>query len=148
MSVQEQIKKYIAGQPEPKRSDLQELHRLTLDAAPECKLWFFDGKDSKNHTVSNPTIGYGLHTIKYADGKTKEFFQIGVSGNKTGISVYVMGLKDKKYLAKTYGKKLGKASVTGYCIRFKTLKDINVETLEAAIRFGLAARNEKGKVKK
>jgi hypothetical protein len=145
MSVQEQIKKYIAGQPEPKRSDLQELHRLTLDASPECKLWFSDGKDSKNHTVSNPTIGYGLHTLKYADGKTKEFFQIGVSGNKTGISVYVMGLKDKKYLAKTYGKKLGKASVTGYCIRFKALKDINVETLEEAIRYGLAARNEKGK---
>jgi Domain of unknown function (DU1801) len=148
MSVQEQIKKYIAGQPEPKRSDLQELHRLTLDASPECKLWFSDGKDSKNHTVSNPTIGYGLHTIKYADGKTKEFFQIGVSGNKTGISVYVMGLKDKKYLAKTYGKKLGKASVTGYCIRFKALKDINVESLEAAIRDGLAVRNEKGKGKK
>jgi hypothetical protein len=30
MNVQEQIKKYIAGQPEPKRSDMRELHRLTL----------------------------------------------------------------------------------------------------------------------
>jgi hypothetical protein len=106
---------------------------------------FFDGKDSKNHTVSNPTIGYGFHTIKYAYGKSREFFQIGVSGNKTGISVYILGLKDKKYLAKTYGKKLGKASVTGYCIRFKALKDINIDTLEAAIRYGLAAQNEKGK---
>jgi hypothetical protein len=148
MSVQAQIKKYIATQPEPKRSDLQELHRLTLQVSPGCKLWFSDGKDSKNHTVSNPTIGYGLHTIKYADGKSKEFFQIGVSGNKTGISVYVMGLKDKKYLAKTYGKKLGKASVTGYCIRFKSLKDINIDTLEAAIRYGLAVQNEKGKLTK
>ena len=144
MTIQEQIKKYIASQPEPKRSDLQDLHRLTLQASPECKLWFSDGKNSKGHTVSNPTIGYGLHTIKYADGKSKEFFQIGVSGNKTGISVYVMGLKDKKYLAKTYGKKLGKASVTGYCIRFKSLKDINIDTLEAAIQYGLAAQNEKG----
>src|SRR6201998_1367875 len=74
-------------------------------------------------------------------GKSREFFQIGVSGNKTGISVYILGLKGKKYLAKTYGKKLGKASVTGYCIRFKTLKDINIETLEAALRYGLAAQN-------
>jgi Domain of unknown function (DU1801) len=145
MSVQAQIKNYITSQPEPKRSDLQELHRLTLQASPKCKLWFSDGKDSKGHTVSNPTIGYGLYTIKYADGKSKEFFQIGVSGNKTGISVYIMGLKDKKYLAKTYGKKLGKASVTGYCIRFKALKDINLDTLEEAIRYGLAAQNEKGK---
>jgi hypothetical protein len=142
MTAKEQIKKHIASQPEPKRSDLQELHRLTLQASPECKLWFFDGKDSKDHTVTNPTIGYGLHTIKYANGKSKEFFQIGLSTNKTGISVYILGLKDKKYLAKTYGKKLGKASVTGYCIRFKALKDVNVGTLEAAIRDGLAAQND------
>jgi hypothetical protein len=143
MNVKEQIKKYIAGQPEPKRSDMQELHRLTLQVSPKCKLWFFDGKDSKNQTVSNPTIGYGSHTIKYANGKNREFFQIGVSGNKTGISVYILGLKDKKHLAKTYGKKLGKASVTGYCIRFKAVKDISIDTLEAAIRYGLAVQNER-----
>jgi len=140
--VQQQIKDYIASQPEPKRSDLRELHRLTLQVSPECKLWFFGGKDSKNRTVSNPTIGYGFHTTKYADGKSRDSFQIGVSGNKTGISVYILGLKDKKYLAKTYGKKLGKASVTGYCIRFKALKDINVDTLEAAIRYGFAAQKK------
>jgi len=139
MSVQEEIKKYIASQPEPKRGDIQELHQLTLRVSPECKLWFFDGKNSKNQTVSNPTIGYGFHTTKYASGKSREFFQIGVSGNKAGISVYILGLKDKKHLAKTYGKQLGKASVTGYCIRFKALKDINIDTLEAAIRCGLAA---------
>ena len=145
MNVQEQIKKHVASQPEPKRSDMLELHRLTLQVSPECKLWFFDGKDSQNRTVSNPTIGYGFHTIKYADGKRRDSFQIGVSGNKTGISVYILGLKDKKYLAKTYGKKLGKAGVTGYCIRFKALKDINIDTLEAALRYGLAAQDEKGK---
>jgi hypothetical protein len=139
MTVKEQMKKHIASQPEPKRSDMQELHRLTLQVSPECKLWFFDGKDSKDHTVFNPTIGYGSHTIKYANGKSRESFQIGLSANKTGISVYILGLKDKKYLAKTYGKKLGKASVTGYCIRFKSLKDVNIDTLEAAIRYGLTA---------
>jgi hypothetical protein len=145
VNVQEQINTYIAGQPEPKRSDLRELHRLTLQVAPECKLWFFDGKDSKDRTVSNPTIGYGFHTIEYADGKGREFFQIGVSGNKTGISIYILGLKYRQYLAKTYGKKLGKASVTGYCIRFKALKDINIDTLEAAIRYGLRGQSERGK---
>ena len=148
MNVQEQIKQFIAGQPEPKRSELRELHRLTLQVSPDCKLWFFDGKDGKNHTVSNPTIGYGFHTIKYANGKSREFFQVGVSGNKAGISVYILGLKDKKYLAKTYGKKLGKASVTGYCIRFKALKDVNIRTLAAAIRDGLATQRERDKLTK
>ena len=139
MNVQEQIKEYIASQPEPKRSDMQELHRLALQVLPRCRLWFDNGKSSENKTVSNPTIGYGVHTIKYADGKTRDFFQIGLSANKTGISVYILGIRDKTYLAQTYGKKLGKASVTGYCIRFKTLKDINVDILEAAIRYGVEA---------
>jgi hypothetical protein len=133
MNVKEQIKKYLDSQPEPKRDDMQELHCLILQVMPACKLWFLDGKNSDNKTVSNPNIGYGLQTIKYADGTTREFYQIGLSANTTGISVYILGIKDKKYLAQTYGKKLGKASVTGYCIKFKTLKDINIETLKAAI---------------
>lgn len=137
MSVQEQIKKYISSQPEPKRSDMQALHRIILQVIPKCKLWFLDGKDDKGKIVSNPNIGYGSYTIKYADGTTREFYQIGLSANTTGISVYVMGIKDKTYLAKTYGKKIGKATVTGYCIRFKTQKDINLDILEAAIRYGV-----------
>ena len=140
MKVQDLVKNYITSQPEPKRSDMQALHLLTLQVLPGCKLWFLDGKDSENKTVSNPNIGYGSHTIKYADGTTREFYQIGLSANKTGISVYILGIEDKTYLAQTYGKKLGKASVSGYCIRFKTLKDINTDILEAAIRYGVEVR--------
>ncbi len=137
MNTQEQIKKYITSQPESKRSDMQPLHRAILQIMPACKLWFLDGKNSEKKIVSNPNIGYGFHTIQYADGKTREFYQIGMSANTTGISVYILGIKDKKYLARTFGKKLGKASVTGYCIKFKSLKDINIDILEAAIRYGL-----------
>ena len=142
MSVQEQIQNYITSQPEPKRTDMQSLHTLILQALPGCKLWFLDGKDSENKTVSNPNIGYGSYSIKYADGTTREFYQIGMSANTTGISVYILGIKDKTYLAQTYGKELGKASVTGYCVKFKTLKDINANILEAAIRYGVEATSE------
>jgi hypothetical protein len=148
MNFQEQIKKYITSQPEPKRSDLQELHRIIRKIKPKCKLWFLDGKDEKGKIVSNPNIGYGLRTIKYAGGKTREFYQIGLSANTAGISVYILGIEDKTYLAKTYGGKIGKASVTGYCIKFKTLKDINVEILIEAIRYGFEAQNKKGVVLK
>src|SRR5215217_2756080 len=119
MNVQGQIKEYIASQPEPRHSDMQALHRTILEVMPECKLWFLDGRNSENKIVSNPNIGYGLQTIKYADGKTREFYQIGMSANTTGISVYILGINDKAYLAKTYAKKMGKASITGYCIKFK-----------------------------
>ena len=93
MNVEEQIKQYINSQPEPKRTDMQALHQLTLQVLPACRLWFLDGKDDKGQTVSNPNIGYGFHTIKHADGKTREFYQIGMSANKTGISVYILGIK-------------------------------------------------------
>jgi hypothetical protein len=135
MDVQEQIQAYINSQPEPKRSDMQALHHRILQVLPGRKLWFDDGKNSENRTVSNPNIGYGFYTIKYADGKTRDFYRIGLSANKTGISVYILGIKDKTYLAQMYGKELGKASVTGYCIKFKTLKDINIDILEAAIGY-------------
>lgn len=139
MSVKDEIKTYIDSQPEPKRGEMQALHRRILKIKPKCKLWFSDGKNSEGKVVSNPNIGYGAYTMKYTDGSTREFYQVGLSGNTTGISVYIMGLEDKKYLAQTYGKELGKASVTGYCIKFKTINDINLETLEAAIRYGFEA---------
>ena len=142
MTIQEQIKNYMDSQPESKRSELQDLHKRILKALPKCKLWFLDGKDSKGKIVSNPNVGYGSYTIKYADGTTKEFYQIGLSANTTGISIYIMGLTDKTYLATTFGEKLGKASVTGYCIRFKSIKDINVNVLLEAIQYGVVTTNE------
>ena len=139
MNVQGQIKEYIASQPESKRTDMLALHRTIQEVMPGSKLWFLDGKDDKGKIVSNPNIGYGSQTMKLAGGKTREFYQIGLSANTTGISVYILGLDDKTYLANTYGKKLGKASVTGYCIKFKALKDINLDVLEEAIRYGVEA---------
>lgn len=143
MNVQEHIDEYIASHPEPKRSEMQQLHELILGLCPGCKLWFLDGKDASGKVVSNPDIGYGSRPHKYADGSVSEFYQIGLSANKTGISIYILGIEDKTYLAETYGSTLGKATVTGYCIRFKTLKDINVDVLAAAIRFGFENTNEK-----
>jgi len=137
MTTNDRIKNYLATQPEPKRRDMQELHDIILELMPQCKLWFLDGKDEAGRTVSNPNIGYGVQTTRYANGKTREFYQIGISANTTGISVYILGIEDKKYLTETYGRELGKASVTGYCIKFKALKDVNRDRLQAAIRDGI-----------
>ncbi|MFN8140616.1 MAG: DUF1801 domain-containing protein [Fimbriimonadales bacterium] len=139
MTVKAQIKNYIDSQPDAKRTELETLHKLILQLSPKCKLWFSDGTNSEGKIVSNPNIGYGCYTIEYANGTTKEFFQIGLSANKTGISVYIMGLNDKTFLAKTIGKAIGKASVTGYCIKFKTVSDINLKALQSAIKHGFEA---------
>lgn len=138
MNTQQQIHDYIASQPEPKRSEMQALHQVILALLPGCQLWFLDGKDERGKVVSNPNIGYGVQTMKLAGGKTRDFYQIGLSANTAGISVYIMGLADKTHLAQTYGKTLGKASVTGYCIKFKTIKDIDLEVLKSALQDGVA----------
>jgi hypothetical protein len=138
MNVKTQVSDYLAAQPERKRGDMQTLHGMILKLMPDCRMWFLDGKDESGRTVSNPSIGYGLRTITYADGRTREFYQIGLSANTSGISVYIMGLDDKTYLARTYGREIGKASVTGYCIKFSALRNIELDVLGAAIRDGIA----------
>jgi hypothetical protein len=138
MSVHTQISDYLAAQPERKRGDMEALHNMMLRVMPDGRLWFLDGKDEEGRVVSNPNIGYGLLTIAYADGRRREFYQIGLSANTAGISLYVMGLDDKTYLAETYGGKLGRATVTGYCIKFSALRNIKLNVLEAAIRDGIA----------
>lgn len=138
MNTIEQIQAFINSQPEPKRGDMQSLHKFIQQIMPASKLWFLEGKNDDGKVVYNTNIGYGTYTINYADGTSKEFYQIGFSGNTTGISVYIMGIKDRKYLAATFGKKIGKANVTSYCIKFKSLKDLNMDILEEAIRYGVA----------
>lgn len=133
MEINKQIAEYIDSLPAQKRKDMLSLHETILLLLPRCKVWFFDGKDNSGKVISNPNIGYGTRTINYADGNKKEFYQIGISGNSTGISVYVIGLEDKNYLKETIGKKIGKASVTAYCIKFKTIADINMNVLSKVI---------------
>lgn len=137
MNIKEQIKAYIDSQEEPKCADMKTLHQHILQVLPQGKLWFLDGKDETGKVITNPNIGYGQFTKRYKNGSTKEFYQIGNSGNTTGISVYIMGLEDRKHLPNTFGKTIGKASITGYCIKFKRLKDINMDILEKAIRYGI-----------
>ena len=137
MDIAERVEAYLASQPGPKQADLRRLHTLVLAEFPTCRLWFTDGTNEAGKVVANPNIGYGAHTITYADGSSREFYRIGLSANTAGISVYVLGLDDKTYLKSTYGASIGKASVTGYCIRFKSLADIDVDVLLAAIRHGM-----------
>lgn len=137
MSIQVQINQYISTLTESKKSEILELHELILNKYQDVKLWYLDGKNDEGKQISNPNIGYGEQTIKYKDGTSRGFYKIGLSGNTTGISVYIIGIEDKKYLIDTYAKSIGKATVTGYCIKFKSLKDINLNILTDAIRFGM-----------
>ena len=137
MNIRERVEAYLASQPEPKQGDLRRLHQAVLEDFPDARLWFNDGTDEDGKVVANPNVGYGAYTIAYADGSSREFYRIGLSANTTGISVYVLGLDDKTYLTRTYGASIGRATVTGYCIKFRRLSGVNSGTLLAAIRHGM-----------
>ncbi|QTE28529.1 DUF1801 domain-containing protein [Pengzhenrongella sicca] len=137
MDIPERIEAHLASLAEPKQADLRQLHARVLTEFPGCRLWFNDGTNEVGKVVANPNIGYGVYTINYANGSSREFYRIGLSANTAGISVYVLGLEDKTFLARTYSDAIGKASVTGYCIKFKRLSVINVDALHSAIHYGM-----------
>ena len=141
MNIKKQIKDYLNNQPEPKKSEMEELSKLILQIMPDCKLWYFDGKNDEGKQVAHPTIGYGSYNIKYKDGTTREFFRIGLLAHPTGISVHIMGIEDKNFLNLTYGKSIGKASVSSYSIKFKSIKEINLENLKDAICYRIKSKN-------
>ena len=132
-----QIEAYLASHPEPKQTDLRQLHAHMLAEYPGSPLWFIDGRNESGKVVANPNIGYGAYRISYADGSSREFYRIGLSANTSGISVYVLGLDDKAFLMRTYGASIGKATITGYCIKFRRLSAIHADALQAAIRDGM-----------
>lgn len=136
-SVGEQIERYIRGQSPAKAEELRTLHRRILEIAPGVRLWFLDGRNEDGKVVSNPNIGYGAETLAYADGGSRPFYKIGLSANTSGLSLYVMGLKDRKFLSETYGARLGKARITGYCIRFRSLRDLDPGVLDELVREAL-----------
>jgi len=133
MSVREQIDRYIGDQSPAKGEELRDLHRRILRISPDAQLWFLDGRNGDGKVVSNPNIGYGATTLGDADGRARAFYKVGLSANTAGLSVYVMGLKDKAYLSETYGSRIGKAKVTGYCIRFRSVRDVDLGVLEEVV---------------
>lgn len=139
-STEELVNQYIESLPNQKRADMLELHQAIKKLQPSAKLWFLDGRNEEGKVVSNPNIGYGSRRVEKARGKSQEFYRVGLSAHTAGISVYVLGLEDKGFLANTFGAKLGKASVTGYCIKFKRLSDIDLNVLLDAVRAGFEQR--------
>ncbi len=129
----ELIARYLNGLGADKRRAMHALHALVLKTMPGCMLWLNDGLDTAGRVVSNPCIGYGSRTIRYANGTTREAFRAGISANNAGLSVYLMAMPDKTILARKYAASIGRATVTGYCIKFRKLEDVDLQVLAKAL---------------
>jgi hypothetical protein len=73
-------------------------------------------------------IGFGDHEYQGSNGKSQKWFKAGFSPRKSALSLYLMGGKDEKLLAK-----LGPSSMGASCLYIKRLDDVDRATLQKLI---------------
>lgn len=125
-------KEYIDSIEEPRKSEIIALDKFIRESAPKLK----------PHFAFN-MLGYGSFHYKSKSGREGDWPVISLASQKNYISVYICSVKDGKYVAESYGKKLGrrpegsgpagKVSVGKSCIRFKKLEDVKLDVLKEAI---------------
>lgn len=113
---------YIQLIEEPRRNEIVELDKLIKRTAPTLNA----------HFASN-MLGYGSFHYKSRSGREGDWPIIALASQKNYISIYVCAIKNGKYVAGEYAKKLGKVSVGKSCIRFKKLEDVNLNVLKQVI---------------
>ncbi len=114
---------YIAAIPQPRREDVEKIHELIQKTIPMLK----------PHIISG-MIGYGTYHYRYASGKEGDWSLIALASQKNYISVYVCSIENGTYIAEEYKDRLSKASIGKSCIRFKTLKDIDLSIFTEIIK--------------
>jgi uncharacterized protein YdhG (YjbR/CyaY superfamily) len=115
---------YIERLSEPRRSDIQALHDLIRETAPELE-----------PTMEFGMLGYGKYHYKYPTGREGDWMLVGLASNKNYISLYVtVPSPDGRYLAESYQDRLPKASIGKSCIRFKQLDDVDRDILAQLLR--------------
>ena len=117
------IEQYIAEVEETRRGDIQALHDMVREVAPELE-----------PTMDFGMLGYGKVQYKYASGREGEWMKIGIANNKQYISLYSCAADENGYVAERYKERLPKANIGKSCVRFKRLSDLDEETLRELIR--------------
>lgn len=116
-------KEYIATLEEPRKSQIEKLHKFITETVPDLKPFIIAGM-----------IGYGSYHYKYASGREGDWAIIGLANQKNYISLYVCAVKEGKYIAEWYKKDLPKASIGKSCIRFKKIEDIDFKVLQKVLK--------------
>ena len=126
-------REYIEKLPEPRRSEMKQFHRLITKTAPALKPKMWGG-----------VVGYGSFHYRYATGREGDWFVVGLSSRKGGISFYSCLTDGKRYIAEKHKKDLPKADIGRSCIRFKKLSDIDLRVLAGIIKENIAAAKKLG----
>jgi hypothetical protein len=114
---------YIESLPEPRRSQVRELHEMIRTTAPDLEPYVMSGM-----------LAYGTYRYRYPSGREGEWCRVGLASNKATISLHVLMADESGSLAKGYTDRLPKADIGRSCVRFKRLDDVDVSVLEELVR--------------
>lgn len=114
---------YIARVEEKRRPDIQRLHELVREVAPELE-----------PTMEFGMLGYGTMHYRSASGREGDWAKIGIANNKQYISLYCCAADSRGYVAERYRERLPKANIGKSCVRFKRLGDLDESVLRELIR--------------
>ncbi len=122
---------FLAQLDDAYRTDMIDLDRRIAAAMPgaERALWegrFWGGTDQR-------IIGYGDYAYTQSRGKVVDWFINGLALQKHYISVYIHAVESGKYLAEAHGKEVGKVKTGKSSISFRSLDDIDIDTLIALV---------------
>jgi len=109
---------YLASLPDGRREIVTRVHEVVTEAVPdlEVRMW-------------KTFIGYGTYHYRYASGREGVWFPIGLTNNKSYVSLYFCAAEDGEYLAEKNEERLGKVSVGKSCVRFRKLDDLNLDVV-------------------
>ncbi len=127
------VDEFLDDLPEDSRQDMKVLDGVlsqVMQGEPremyEGRFW--GGSDQK-------IIGYGRTSSSRSDGKTIEYFLIGLALQKNYISIYISAVEGREYMSEKYGKTIagpgGKVKVGKSNISFKSSDDIDLDKLSA-----------------
>lgn len=123
---------FLAEMPEDVREDMQQLDALIsgIFAGHTRVLWegvFWGGTEQR-------IIGYGDLVQRQSRGRVVEWFMVGLALQKNSISLYVNAVEDGHYVVETNKGDLGKVKTGKSSISFRSLADVDRDTLERVLR--------------
>jgi hypothetical protein len=114
------VEEYVVSIDEPVKKDAQTLIDM---------MQHISGSEPQLYGIG--TIGFGVYAYEYESGRKGEAHTLGFYPRKGKITVYLMDgtTRYSELLAR-----LGKHTITGYCIYIKQLSDIELPVLEQILR--------------
>lgn len=120
-------KQFIHSLEEPRKSQFKELDALIRKHASKLKPWVLS-------SAHGDILAYGKYDYATKSGCKGEWFTIGLGNRKQYVSLYICAIKDGKYLAESYAKKLPKIKIGKSCLNIKKLEDVDLKVIAKLVR--------------